>query len=165
MTTTLVLGGAGSTATTYAAALLGAPSATVLTPGPAPAGLPGGWTDLPTTDFTHGFIRSRVPVFIPSLTNWLHALVDQADAWDSPEHALASVEQPIEELATLWADAPWDAIAVSNDPGMACGCADPAARARALIAGRVAGAVGSVSDRVHVLIGGRVLDLSECPRA
>lgn len=163
MTTTLVLSGIARAATDHARTLLPAGAVTVLAPDPLEE-TPSGWIVSGSADFTHAFLRSRAPIFIPSLDGWLDRLVDDAAAWDDRAAALSAVTDPIEELATLWADAPWDAVAATSNPGLCAAPDDERGRLRHEIAGIAAAKLGAVSSRVHLLVAGRVLDLSSAPR-
>ncbi len=178
MTTTLVLGGVRSGKSRYAASLLPADeSVVVITPG-APgdddpawakrveahrAARPKAWHTEETTDVTRTILRSRHPVLVDCLGTWVTALVDNANAWADADKASELVDTAAQELCALWANAPFDCVAVSNEVGLCVVPATPSGRLFQDLLGRVNSRLSAVSDRTVITIAGRVMDLSDFP--
>lgn len=179
MTTTLVLGGVRSGKSRYAEGLLRAhPDVTYvatgyLADGSDPEWLarvaqhrdrrPPGWRTVETGDVAGAVRRARTPVLVDCLGMWLTRLVDDVRGWDAPDVASRHVARAREDLVDAWRDAPTDVVAVSNEVGL--GLVPPTASGRLFgdELGRVNAALSAVSDRVVLVVAGRVLDLSRAP--
>lgn len=90
-------------------------------------------------------------------------LLNEWQTWDDPQQSLERIEQAAYELAALWSDAPYDAVAVSHEVGFSPLSPDPQARVYQECLGRVNTIISQASRRTHVVIAGRVLDLSDAP--
>lgn len=179
MTTTLVLGGVRSGKSRYAASLLPRDlPVTVIAPGrPADAAdpdwarrvaehrrrRPDGWTTVETHDVTRAMLRGRTPVLIDCLGSWVTALIDDASAWEDPVKATDLVTEAAHELAALWANAPFDSVAVSNEVGLSLVPDTPSGRLFQDLLGTVNSVISAVSRRTHLVVAGRILDLSGLP--
>ncbi|TWP37027.1 bifunctional adenosylcobinamide kinase/adenosylcobinamide-phosphate guanylyltransferase [Leekyejoonella antrihumi] len=179
MTTTLVLGGVRSGKSRHATRLLPQDqSVTVITPGGKPtdddpawasrvaahrAARPNGWTTAESSDVTRGILRARTPVLVDCLGTWVTAIIDAAGAWDDREKATELVTTATQELVAIWANAPFDCVAVSNEVGMSLVAQTASGRLFQDLLGQVNAQVSAVSHRTHLVVAGRVLDLSDAP--
>lgn len=162
MSTTLVLGGNPTAARGYAATLLPAQApVTVIVPEAAPEiEYPAGWKCVRATDVTRAILRGRTPVIIDSLESWVHGLLDRHDAWSGDESKMSVVRDAIAEFGAIWANAPYDSVALSREVGFTAISEDPRnQRLRDVLEG-VNAAVSGASTHTHLLVAGRALDLS-----
>jgi adenosylcobinamide kinase/adenosylcobinamide-phosphate guanylyltransferase len=102
-------------------------------------------------------------VLVDCLATWLTSVVDAAGAWDDHERASACVGARTRELLDAWSGATVDVVAVTNEVGMAVVPATASGRLFRDELGRLNAAVSAASDRVVLVVAGRVLDLSGCP--
>ncbi len=179
MTTTLVLGGVRSGKSRYAESLLtGNGPVTYVAPG-APvdgtdpewdarirhhqASRPDHWTTLETLDLVGALGQASQPVLIDCLGTWMTRVVDGLCGWHAPAHVSAVMALATHELLAAWGQAPVDVVAVSNEAGL--GVVPPTASGRIFRdeLGRLNAAVSAASDRVALVVAGRVLDLSGAP--
>ena len=179
MTTTLVLGGARSGKSRYAEQLLRDRAGVLyVAPGPVADGTdpewadrlaahrarrPASWQTLETGDLAGALRTARRPVLIDCLATWLTRSVDEAGAWEDRDRAGAHLGALTHELVTAWRAATVDVVAVTNEVGMAVVPATASGRLFRDELGRLNAAVSAVSDRVALVVAGRVLDLSGCP--
>jgi adenosylcobinamide kinase / adenosylcobinamide-phosphate guanylyltransferase len=179
VTTTLVLGGARSGKSRYAEQLLRSREGVVyVAPGPLPdAGdlewadrvaahrsrRPGSWRTVETDDLAGVLRAATTPVLVDCLATWLTSVVDAIGAWDDRERASACVGARTRELLEAWSRATVDVVAVTNEVGMAVVPATASGRLFRDELGRLNAAVSAVSDRVVLVVAGRVMDLSGCP--
>jgi adenosylcobinamide kinase/adenosylcobinamide-phosphate guanylyltransferase len=179
VTTTLVLGGARSGKSRYAEQLLRSREGVVyVAPGPVPdaddmewadrvaahrSRRPGSWRTVETDDLA-GVLRAATgPVLVDCLATWLTSVVDAVGAWDDRERASACIGVRTRELLDAWSGATVDVVAVTNEVGMAVVPATASGRLFRDELGRLNAAVSAASDRVALVVAGRVLDLSGCP--
>ena len=178
-TTTLVLGGTRSGKSRHAQSLLPAEAdVTFIAAGKPPtdedpewaarverhrADRPEPWTTVETTNITRAIIYARGPVLVDCLGSWVTALIDEAELWGDPAGAHALVEERAAELAALWSLAPSDSVAVTNETGMSLVPDTASGRLFQDVLGRVNTALSEVSKQVHLVVAGRVLDLSDAP--
>lgn len=179
MATTLVLGGTRSGETRYARQLLPAQEpVTVVNAGgkgategssrdvhgprePLTAGPQ--WNVVDTVEVTRTILRGRTPVLIDCLGTWVAGLLNEWDGWNDPSSSATRAEEAAYELAALWANAPYDAVALSHEVGMAPLPRNDRQRIYQDLLGRVNTIMSEASQRTHLLIAGRVLDLSNAP--
>lgn len=179
MSRTLVLGGARSGKSRHAEQLLAAhPHVTYVATGPSGTDddpewadrvrrhrerRPAGWHTLETLDVAGALDRADRPVLVDCLATWLAGVVDRAGAWDHPPRASAEVARRTEELLRAWSAAAHEVVAVTNEVGMAVVPASASGRLFRDELGRLNAALSAACDRVHLVVAGRVLDLSGCP--
>lgn len=179
MTTTLVLGGVRSGKSRYAEQLLrGHTAVTYVAPGPVPDGSdpewaarvarhradrPAGWTTLETTDLVGALRTATTPLLVDCLGTWLARVVDDLEGWETPSATSAALGRQVSELVEAWASAAVDVVAVTNEVGLGV---VPATVSGGLFRdelGRLNARLSAVSDRVCLVVAGRVLDLSHAP--
>ena len=179
MTTTLVLGGARGGKSRYAESLLREHGPVdYLAPGSLP-GLadpewaarieehrrrrPATWRTLETGDLSTAILTAETPVLIDCLATWLARLVDDVDGWGDLDRASEHIAGQREQLLVAWQAAPVDVVAVTNEVGMGVVPSTESGRFFRDELGRLNSALSGVSDRVVLIVAGRVLDLSSAP--
>jgi adenosylcobinamide kinase/adenosylcobinamide-phosphate guanylyltransferase len=179
MSSTLVLGGARSGKSRYAESLLRThPKVTYVAPGPVPDGSdpeweerilrhqarrPAQWSTLETTDLASVIRAARHPVLIDCLSTWMTHLIDDIDGWGDRERSLSQLGLQTARLIEALASATVEIVLVTNEVGMSVVPATASGRMFRDDLGRLNAAVSAASDRVALVVAGRVLDLSGCP--
>jgi adenosylcobinamide kinase/adenosylcobinamide-phosphate guanylyltransferase len=179
MTTTLVLGGVRSGKSTHAEALLRGEArvryvATAeRTDASDPtwatrvadhrARRPDSWETLETIDVADAIRSATAPVLIDCLGIWLARTIDRLDGWEEPDATSIQLRELVTDLRSAWLAASVDIVAVTNEVGM--GVVPPSASGRLFRdeLGRLNTALSAASDQVHLVVAGRVLDLSNAP--
>ncbi len=166
MSTTLILGGTARAARRYATALLPADApVTVVFPGePQTDQYPDEWVTVRADDLTRTIVRSRTPILVDSLETWVSGLLDHHDAWAGAEAHLKLVRDAIEEFGALWMNAPYDSVALSREVGLTAIPEDDHNRRLRDVLEEVNAAVSGASQRTHLIVAGRALDLSHSAR-
>ena len=172
MPATLVLGGEGSGHRQYAAKLLADQgTVTIVTPTvdqheefsvPSPVAQHDGerrWNAVHTHDLTHTLLRSRHPVLVNDLIDWVSARLGSADE----EQALSALTDAAHELATLCLGVPFDVVLISTEPGLASSKQDRRRLQQAI--GRTNAIVGALLPRVVLVTAGRAVDIGGSPQA
>lgn len=179
MSRTLVLGGVRSGKSRYAEALLrGRAGVTYVAPGPVPDGSdpewsariaahrqrrPGGWVTLETADLVGAIEQARGPVLVDCLGTWLTRLVDDLDGWERPRETSAALAAPVQQLVRAWRASAVDLVAVTNEVGLGVVPATASGRLFRDELGRLNALLSAASDRVALVVAGRVLDLGGAP--
>lgn len=165
MTTTLVVGGSRDSRTRHACGLLRQHEQVtwvqtrVAGTQDAPD-LPAGWRVLPTGDLTHALIAARNPVLVDCLSDWLGGQLDDRDLWDDPVGARGLVDGLLDELVVAAQGLPYDVVLVSEEvDGRAAAPGSPE-RLTADLLDHVNRRVSAAVQQVHLILAGRVLDLS-----
>ena len=178
MTTTLVLGGVRSGKSRHAEALVGHGRVTYVAPG-RPADdtdpewaarvrahqerRPAGWTTLETGDVAGAISGATGPVLVDCLGVWLARVLDDCDGWTDPEVGAEVLARAGEGLLAAWQAAPTDVVLVSNEVGLGVVPATASGRLFRDELGRLNAALSASADRVHLVVAGRLLDLSDAP--
>ncbi len=180
MTATLVLGGPCSGRSRHAEALLARhPQVTFVTTHAHPdpeadpelservrlqqERRPAGWRTVETLDLTRALLGSRHPVVIDDLGGWLRGVLGPHPVTEGLEEVRSRVEERLDELSVALRAVPFDVVTVSHDPSSPRLPEDPAERLYAELLSRVNQRVSAASARVLVIVGGRVVDLSDAP--
>ena len=185
MSTTLVLGGVRSGKSRHAEHLLAGPDpVTYVATGapvdrPDPAGDPDGdrewadrvaqhrarrpehWTTVETLDLSAVLVRERGRVLVDCLGEWLTRRADEI-GWDDPLLA-DRLEEAFGELLEAWTGTAAEVVLVSNEVGWGVVPASASGRLFRDLMGRWNASLAASADRVHVIVAGRVLDLSTAP--
>jgi adenosylcobinamide kinase / adenosylcobinamide-phosphate guanylyltransferase len=179
MALTLVTGGARSGKSRHAEALVADRSdVTYVATGPADDGSdaewstrlathrerrPSGWSILETTDVA-GIVRgAQGAVVVDCLGTWLTGLVDEAGLWDDLPAASRLAGAAADLLCDALGSAADRVVVVTNEVGLAPVPATASGRWFQDELGRLNARVGAVADRVHLVVSGRVLDLTDAP--
>lgn len=125
--------------------------------------LPEGWTVQHTDDITRALLRGRCPSVVDGLDAWVIGMLDQWNGWEKPEKAAPKIEQAALEFSALWGQAPFDSVALSREGSMGLGVGDPKSRIFVETLNKVNTIVTGVSKRTHLIVAGRVVDLSDAP--
>jgi adenosylcobinamide kinase/adenosylcobinamide-phosphate guanylyltransferase len=124
---------------------------------------PEHWTTLETTDLVGALKTATTPLVIDCLGTWLTRVFDDLAGWDPSPHREWVLDAAVDELTRAWTAAEVDVVAVSNEVGLGVVPPMPSGRVFRDELGRLNARMASVSDRVVLVVAGRVLDLSEAP--
>lgn len=178
MTTTLVTGPVRSGKSRHAEDLLArhAEVTYIATGPPADAGDPewsarvrhhrarraAGWHTVETLALPAALDGARHPVLVDCLGTWLAGLVDEV-GWDDLGSASVHVGNARTGLLLALGRVRQPVVLVTNEVGWSLVPETPSGRFFADELGRLNAAVSSVADRVHLVVAGRVLDLTSAP--
>jgi adenosylcobinamide kinase/adenosylcobinamide-phosphate guanylyltransferase len=121
-----------------------------------------GWRTVETLALPAALDDARHPVLVDCLGTWLAGLVDQV-GWDDLGAASTQVEGARSELLVALRRARHPVVLVTNEVGWSLVPETPSGRFFADELGRLNAAVSAVADRVHLVVAGRVLDLTAAP--
>lgn len=124
---------------------------------------PSGWSVLETLDAAGVLTAARGTVVVDCLGTWITGLVDDAGLWDDLDAAADLLEAATDVLRDALTATRADVIVVTNEVGMAPVATTPSGRWFQDALGRLNAIVASAADRVHLVVAGRVLDLSDAP--
>ena len=130
---------------------------------------PATWSSVETLDLVEviegieGIEGSGVAIVVDCLGTWLTGLVDRAGAWDELDRAGAVVGEQTGALCRALHAAGADVVLVTNEVGMALVPQTPSGRFFQDQLGTLNACVAAVADHVHLVVAGRVLDLSNAP--
>jgi adenosylcobinamide kinase/adenosylcobinamide-phosphate guanylyltransferase len=176
-TTTLVTGPVRSGKSRHAEALLaGRSGVTYVATGPVGTGdadwsrrveahrarRPSTWGTVETSDLVGVLGAARGPLLVDCLGTWLTRLVD-AHGWDDLVSAAAAVDIERRRLVAALCAAAVSVVVVSNEVGWSLVAPTASGRFFQDELGRLNAAVAEVAGRVHLVVAGRVLDLSDAP--
>ena len=179
MTTTLVLGGVRSGKSRHAEALLRDEPRVryVATAEPLDEGdsawaarvaahqerRPEHWETVETLDLAEVIRSAEVPLLVDCLGVWLARTIDGLQGWEDEAATSRHLREAVADLCSAWTSARVDVVAVTNEVGLGVVPATVSGRLFRDELGRLNNAVSAVSDRVQLVVAGRVLDLSGAP--
>jgi adenosylcobinamide kinase/adenosylcobinamide-phosphate guanylyltransferase len=174
--TTLVTGPVRSGKSRHAEDLLSAESdVTYVATGPAPAAdddewrtrveahraqRPASWRTVETSDVAGVLRAARGPVLVDCLGTWLTSVVD-AVGWDDLAVAASAVRLQGATFVESLCAATVPVVVVTNEVGWSLVPTTASGRLFQDELGRLNAAVSAVAARVHLVVAGRVLDLSQ----
>lgn len=121
---------------------------------------PTSWRTVESTDLATALADADGAVIVECLATWVTALLDESDAWERPAGEWeAQVEERIAAMIVAWEHAAGPLVAVTNEVGMGVVPAYRSGRVFRDVLGSVNRRVASVSDRVDLVVAGRVLSL------
>lgn len=123
---------------------------------------PPGWTTTESDDIAGLIRRATQPVLVDCLGTWLTGLVDTA-GWDDLSAARGVTAAARHTLLTALDAARVPVVIVTNEVGWGVVPATASGRFFQDQLGRVNAAVSARADAVHLVVAGRVLDLSTAP--
>ncbi len=180
MTTTLVLGGVRSGKSRHAEALLSeadnvtyvAPGATTADEGDAEwerrqqaqlAQRNESWITVESVDISASIRQAPGAVIVDCLGAWLTRLLDELGGWEDPVGIEGWLAKARADLQSALTDVDRDVILISSEVGLGVGPTSPAGRVFRDQLGVLNADVGAACDQVHLVVAGRVLDLSQLP--
>ncbi len=123
---------------------------------------PDGWRTVETLAVAETIAGADRAVLVDCLGTWLTGLVDSV-GWDHLELAAERVAEATRELVRALEQASRPVVLVTNEVGWSLVPTTPSGRFFADELGRVNAAVSAVADRVHLVVAGRVVDLTDAP--
>jgi len=123
---------------------------------------PQPWRTVETTDVAGALAGSLGPVLVDCLGTWLTAVVDEV-GWDDLVTAQAAVRGEAVRLVESLCAATVPVVVVTNEVGWSLVPTTPSGRLFQDELGRLNALVAAVAARVHLVVAGRVVDLSDAP--
>jgi adenosylcobinamide kinase/adenosylcobinamide-phosphate guanylyltransferase len=123
---------------------------------------PDSWRTVETADVAAAVDAATGPVLVDCLGTWLTALVDEA-GWDDLVAAADAVRAAGDRLVESLCSASVPVVVVTNEVGWSLVATTESGRFFQDELGRLNARVSSVAARVHLVVAGRVLDLSDAP--
>lgn len=123
---------------------------------------PADWRTVETTDIEAVLAAATADdvVLVDCLTLWLTSVLDDAEAWDDPPQAAKVAQDRCEGLLDAWRSTAARVVAVSNEVGSGVVPPTPSGRLFRDLHGRLNATLARHSEQVHLVVAGRVLDLS-----
>lgn len=178
MSRTLVIGGVRSGKSRHAESLLRDASQLTYVATGAPAGpddpdwaarvaehrarRPAHWVTVETLDLAGTLTSASGPLLIDCLGVWLARCVDDL-GWDDLDRVRAGLAERTAELLEAWGACPVEVVAVTNEVGLGVLPSHASGRLFRDELGRLNTRLSATSERVHLVVAGRVLDLSAAP--
>lgn len=123
---------------------------------------PESWSTVETVDVAGVVDAATGPVLVDCLGTWLTALVDET-GWDDLVAAATTVRDAGARLIESLCAATVPVVVVTNEVGWSLVATTASGRFFQDELGRLNAAVAAVAARVHLVVAGRVLDLSSAP--
>ncbi|WP_020145434.1 bifunctional adenosylcobinamide kinase/adenosylcobinamide-phosphate guanylyltransferase [Terracoccus sp. 273MFTsu3.1] len=123
---------------------------------------PGTWRTLETTNVAGVIDAATGPVLVDCLGTWLTALVDGV-GWDDLVAAADVVRREGDRLVESLCAATVPVVVVTNEVGWSLVATTASGRLFQDELGRLNAQVAAVAARVHLVVAGRVVDLSDAP--
>ncbi|MFD8493143.1 bifunctional adenosylcobinamide kinase/adenosylcobinamide-phosphate guanylyltransferase [Amycolatopsis sp. NPDC059657] len=120
---------------------------------------PSTWRTVETGDLTSVLRSARSPLLIDCLGTWLSRVLDEVGAWDQRKGWERRLDDRLEDFLAAWASAVVPIVAVSNEVGSGVVPATFSGRLFRDVLGTLNSRVAAESDRVRLVVAGRVLDL------
>lgn len=124
---------------------------------------PPSWRSVETLDLEAAVDAAQGPVLVDCLGTWLTGLVDRAALWDDLGAAADLVACRRASLCASLRRASVDIVVVTNEVGLCLVPQTPSGRFFQDQLGLLNAAVSAVADHVHLVLAGRVIDLSAAP--
>lgn len=129
------------------------------------AARPAGWQTIETPDLTRALMNSRQPVLVDSIGDWLVSLLDHTNLWDNPDEACKVLDARLDEVGIAMRALRHDVVIVTQEASWSLLPTDARERLLRDLLGHANQRLSAGADHVHVLMAGRVLDLSDAPVA
>jgi len=123
---------------------------------------PESWRTVETADVPRVIAGARGPVLVDCLGTWLTAVVDDV-GWDDLDAASAAVARQVAQLVGSLCTATVPVVVVTNEVGWSLVPTTESGRLFQDELGRLNALVAGVAARVHLVVAGRVVDLSDAP--
>ncbi|MER7070806.1 bifunctional adenosylcobinamide kinase/adenosylcobinamide-phosphate guanylyltransferase [Terrabacter sp. NPDC000476] len=122
----------------------------------------GSWRTVETTDVVAALAAATGPVLVDCLGTWLTAVVDGA-GWDDLVVAAATVRREGDRLVAALCETTVPVVVVTNEVGWSLVPTTASGRLFQDELGRLNALVASVAAHVHLVVAGRVVDLTDAP--
>ena len=122
---------------------------------------PPGWRTVETTDLAGVIGAATTPLLIDCLGVWLARTADLI-GWDRDDLSMRLAEET-EVLLGAWGSVSVEVVAVSNEVGLGVVPPMPSGQVFRDELGSLNARLAAVSDRVHLVVAGRVIDLGDAP--
>ena len=123
---------------------------------------PHDWSTVETIELADVIESAHGPLLIDCLGTWLAAVVDEV-GWDDADHAIEAVRSRSARLVDSLCGASDPVVVVTNEVGWSLVPTTPSGRLFQDELGRINASVAAVAGRVHLVVAGRVVDLSAAP--
>ncbi len=123
---------------------------------------PAGWHTIESHHLPDALSGASTPVLIDCLGTWLTAIVDDV-GWEDLDAARVQLDRALTALLAALAAATHPVVLVTNEVGWSLVPTTASGRFFQDELGRVNAAVSHVATHVHLVVAGRVLDLSAAP--
>lgn len=123
---------------------------------------PSSWLTVETTEVARALDAATGPVLVDCLGTWLTAVVD-ATGWDDLEAAASAARRETDRLVESLCRTNVPVVVVTNEVGWSLVPTTASGRLFQDELGRLNARVASVARHVHLVVAGRVLDLSDAP--
>lgn len=120
---------------------------------------PAGWRTIETSDLTTVLRNATSPLIIDCLGTWLTRVLDEVGAWEQRRGWERRLDDVLEDFLAAWASVRVPVVAVSNEVGSGVVPATVSGRLFRDVLGTLNNRVAAESDRVLLVVAGRVLDL------
>lgn len=172
MSTSLVLGTPYSGRSRYAQSVLArhrqVSVITADTNSDIATGIPEHWTTTHTADWRMALMTARVPVLLGPVDGWLTGVLTRFDEHRPVGDPLpaeqrlvrTAVHDQLDELLVILTHMPYEAVIVGSED---LGHRGPGTAFRRELLGEVNARLSTSVQRVHLVVAGRVLDLSQAP--
>lgn len=123
---------------------------------------PSGWETVETLDVVAVLSGTNLPMLVDCLGTWLTGIVDRV-GWDDLDRARGQVRHEGDRLVQALSRHRGSVVLVTNEVGWSLVPVNPTGRFFADELGRLNAAVSAVARRVHLVVAGRVVDLTDAP--
>ena len=123
---------------------------------------PSSWRTLETAELDEAITTAAGPVIVDCLGTWLTAQVDLV-GWDDLDHAIDQVRLRSASLIESLCRARHPVVVVTNEVGWSLVPLSDSGRFFQDELGRLNAAVAEVAATVHLVVAGRVMDLTQAP--
>jgi adenosylcobinamide kinase/adenosylcobinamide-phosphate guanylyltransferase len=123
---------------------------------------PDTWQTVETVDVAGLLDAAEGPVLVDCLGTWLTAVIDES-GWDDLEAAAAAAGAAADRLVAALCRSTVPVVVVTNEVGWSLVPLSASGRLFQDELGRLNARVAAAAARVHLVVAGRVVDLSQAP--
>jgi adenosylcobinamide kinase/adenosylcobinamide-phosphate guanylyltransferase len=120
---------------------------------------PASWRTVETGDLTTVLRNANSPMIVDCLGTWLSRVLDDVGAWQQTRGWEHRLDDRLEDFLDAWASVRVPLVVVSNEVGSGVVPATVSGRLFRDVLGTLNSRVAAESDRVQLVVAGRVLDL------
>lgn len=122
---------------------------------------PAHWRTVETTDLAATLRTATTPLLVDCFGTWLSRILGELGAWEQRDGWQQRVDERLGDVVDAWRHISVPVIAVSNEVGSGVVPGTTAGRVFRDVLGALNSQVAARSDRVLLVVAGRVLDLRE----